>query len=109
MDDRHLEWRCIVAESGLGQRRDEGDLIDDLVGHAPAGVAKHEGIAEAGTEEEASIVTRERHARMPILPTDEEARQTKVSQINLNLNVLLRQAKDVERALRRAPLPHLRA
>ena len=28
-----------------------------------------------------------------------EARQTKVSQINLNLNVLLRQAKDVERAL----------
>ena len=28
-----------------------------------------------------------------------EARQTKVSQINLNLNVLLRQAKDVERAI----------
>ena len=28
-----------------------------------------------------------------------EARQTKVSQINLNLNVLLRQAKDVEREM----------
>ena len=33
-----------------------------------------------------------------------EARQTKTSQINLNLNVLLRQKKDVEREVRPAPL-----
>ena len=33
-----------------------------------------------------------------------EARQTKVSQINLNLNVLLRQAKDVERAIPRGDI-----
>ena len=55
-------------------------LQEKIEGNAMRAAAR----TEAGTEEEASIVTRERHARMPILPTDEEAaRQTKVQKATL--------------------------
>src|SRR5262249_57527758 len=53
VDDRDFEERVrfLAAEQAHGEEGEEGDVVDDALGHAPAGVSDDERFSELESED----------------------------------------------------------